>query len=68
MPPPVTPICSNSFPSGVMCRTVWSQNRRGIAPDDWADLPNRRDELTASDVYTLRRITPDDRGGWKKCA
>jgi NAD(P)-dependent dehydrogenase (short-subunit alcohol dehydrogenase family) len=36
--------------------------------DDWADLPNRRDELTASDIYTLRRITPDDRGGWKKCA
>lgn len=36
--------------------------------DDWANLPNLRDELTASDIYTLRRITPDDRGGWKKCA
>jgi NAD(P)-dependent dehydrogenase (short-subunit alcohol dehydrogenase family) len=36
--------------------------------DDWANLPARRDELTASDVYTLRRITPDDRAGWKKSA
>jgi NAD(P)-dependent dehydrogenase (short-subunit alcohol dehydrogenase family) len=36
--------------------------------DDWANLPNQRDELTASDIYTLRRITPEDRGGWKKCA
>jgi 3-oxoacyl-[acyl-carrier protein] reductase len=36
--------------------------------DDWANLPEKRDELAASDIYTLRRITPDDRGGWKKCA
>jgi|SRR5579883_760484 len=36
--------------------------------DDWANLPNQREQLTASDIYTLRRITPDDRGGWKKCA
>jgi 3-oxoacyl-[acyl-carrier protein] reductase len=36
--------------------------------DDWANLPGKRDELAASDIYTLRRITPDDRGGWKKCA
>lgn len=36
--------------------------------DDWANLPNKREQLTASDIYTLRRITPDDRGGWKKCA
>jgi 3-oxoacyl-[acyl-carrier protein] reductase len=36
--------------------------------DDWADLSDRRDQLAASDIYTLRRITPDDRGGWKKAA
>lgn len=36
--------------------------------DDWAALPAKRDELATSDIYTLRRITPDDRGGWKKCA
>jgi 3-oxoacyl-[acyl-carrier protein] reductase len=36
--------------------------------DDWANLPTQRDQLSASDIYTLRRITPDDRGGWKKCA
>jgi NAD(P)-dependent dehydrogenase (short-subunit alcohol dehydrogenase family) len=36
--------------------------------DDWANLPAHSDELAASDIYTLRRITPDDRGGWKKCA
>lgn len=30
--------------------------------DDWADLPARRDELAQSDIYTLRRIVPADRG------
>ena len=30
--------------------------------DDWANLPDRRDELTNSDIYTLRRIVPEDRG------
>lgn len=29
--------------------------------DDWRALPARRDELAASDVYTLRRIVPADR-------
>lgn len=29
--------------------------------DDWASLPARRGELAASDVYTLRRIVPEDR-------
>ncbi|MDB5295876.1 MAG: fabG 5 [Phycisphaerales bacterium] len=29
--------------------------------DDWKSLPDRRDALAMSDVYTLRRITPDDR-------
>lgn len=36
--------------------------------DDWANLPEHTDQLATSDIYTLRRITPDDRGGWKKCA
>jgi 3-oxoacyl-[acyl-carrier protein] reductase len=30
--------------------------------DDWARLPRRREALAASDVYTLRRIVPEDRG------
>ncbi len=30
--------------------------------DDWAALPARLAELRASDVFTLRRITPKDRG------
>jgi 2-dehydro-3-deoxy-L-rhamnonate dehydrogenase (NAD+) len=36
--------------------------------DDWGNLPAQRDQLATSDIYTLRRITPEDRGGWKKCA
>lgn len=36
--------------------------------DDWSNLPGKREQLATSDIYTLRRITPDDRGGWKKCA
>lgn len=30
--------------------------------DDWAALPARRSQLEASDVFTLRRIVPRDRG------
>jgi NAD(P)-dependent dehydrogenase (short-subunit alcohol dehydrogenase family) len=30
--------------------------------DDWASLPDRRDQLAPSDIYTLRRIVPEDRG------
>jgi NAD(P)-dependent dehydrogenase (short-subunit alcohol dehydrogenase family) len=30
--------------------------------DPWAGLPARRDELSTSDIYTLRRIVPGDRG------
>lgn len=30
--------------------------------DDWRDLPQKREALAASDVYTLRRIVPKDRG------
>jgi 3-oxoacyl-[acyl-carrier protein] reductase len=30
--------------------------------DPWPDLPSRRDELDKSDIYTLRRVVPSDRG------
>lgn len=30
--------------------------------DPWSGLAARREELAASDVFTLRRITPEDRG------
>ncbi len=30
--------------------------------DPWASLPAHRDELAKSDIYLLRRITPEDRG------
>ena len=33
--------------------------------DDWRHLPERRAQLADSDVYTLRRIVPEDRG-WTK--
>jgi 3-oxoacyl-[acyl-carrier protein] reductase len=36
--------------------------------DDWQQLPRYRDELARSDIYTLRRITPQDRGGLPQCA
>ena len=29
--------------------------------DAWDELPARRDELAGSDIYTLRRIVPEDR-------
>jgi 3-oxoacyl-[acyl-carrier protein] reductase len=36
--------------------------------DDWSALPGRRAELAGSDVYTLRRIVPEDRRMQWKCA
>jgi len=30
--------------------------------DPWPDLPARLDELRGSDIYTLRRIVPEERG------
>ncbi len=45
--------------SGRLLSAVW---------DDWANLPACREQLATGDIYTLRRITPEDRGGWKKCA
>jgi 3-oxoacyl-[acyl-carrier protein] reductase len=38
--------------SGRLLSAVW---------DDWAALPGQRDALAKSDVYTLRRIVPEDR-------
>jgi len=35
--------------------------------DSWTTLPEHRDELAKSDIYSLRRIVPEDRGKtWKK--
>lgn len=45
--------------SGRLFSAVW---------DDWARLADRRDALAKSDIYTLRRITPEDRGQQWKCA
>jgi NAD(P)-dependent dehydrogenase (short-subunit alcohol dehydrogenase family) len=39
--------------SGRLLSAVW---------DDWAGLPAKRPALAGSDVYTLRRIVPKDRG------
>ncbi|MBA2450933.1 MAG: SDR family oxidoreductase [Chloroflexi bacterium] len=39
--------------SGRLISAVW---------DDWRDLPKQRERLAPSDVYTLRRIVPSDRG------
>jgi NAD(P)-dependent dehydrogenase (short-subunit alcohol dehydrogenase family) len=30
--------------------------------DPWEELPNHRDDLDRSDIYTIRRIVPKDRG------
>ena len=30
--------------------------------DDWRHLPEMRERLDGSDVFTLRRIIPEDRG------
>ncbi len=35
--------------------------------DPWSTLADRRSELAATDIYTLRRISPEDRGkSWDK--
>jgi 3-oxoacyl-[acyl-carrier protein] reductase len=36
--------------------------------DDWAALPSRQEHLSKSDIYTLRRIVPEDRGQKWQCA
>ena len=52
-----------------LCAFLLSAESDGIAGrllsaiwDPWADLPSRRAELEGSDIYTLRRIVPKDRG------
>ena len=39
--------------SGRLISAVW---------DPWSDLPTHREDLSRSDVYTLRRVVPRDRG------
>jgi NAD(P)-dependent dehydrogenase (short-subunit alcohol dehydrogenase family) len=39
--------------SGRLISAVW---------DDWAGLSERREHLAKGDVYTLRRVSPEDRG------
>jgi len=39
--------------TGRLLSTLW---------DDWASLPDKREQLAKSDIYTLRRIVPEDRG------
>jgi NAD(P)-dependent dehydrogenase (short-subunit alcohol dehydrogenase family) len=42
--------------SGRLLSAVW---------DDWVNLPRKREQLARSDVFTLRRIVPEDRkGAW----
>ncbi|HTU21213.1 MAG TPA: SDR family oxidoreductase [Gemmataceae bacterium] len=36
--------------------------------DNWAELPARQEHLAKSDIYTLRRIVPEDRGQKWQCA
>jgi NAD(P)-dependent dehydrogenase (short-subunit alcohol dehydrogenase family) len=45
--------------SGRLFSAVW---------DDWQRLAEKRDALAKSDIYTLRRITPEDRGQKWQCA
>lgn len=45
--------------SGRLLSAVW---------DDWAELPANRQYLDSSDIYTLRRIVPEDRGRNWRCA
>ena len=39
--------------TGKLLSAVW---------DPWQDLSRYKQELNTSDIYTLRRITPEDRG------
>jgi 3-oxoacyl-[acyl-carrier protein] reductase len=36
--------------------------------DNWSELPARQEHLAKSDIYTLRRIVPEDRGQKWQCA
>jgi 3-oxoacyl-[acyl-carrier protein] reductase len=39
--------------TGKLLSAVW---------DPWTDLPSHKEDLQSSDIYTLRRIVPKDRG------
>lgn len=39
--------------SGRLISAVW---------DNWLDVPKHQDEITSSDIFTMRRIMPKDRG------
>jgi 3-oxoacyl-[acyl-carrier protein] reductase len=44
--------------SGKLISAVW---------DPWSTLADHSEELAGTDIYTLRRITPEDRGkSWGK--
>jgi 3-oxoacyl-[acyl-carrier protein] reductase len=52
-----------------LCAFLLSSESDGIAGrllsavwDPWSELPGKRAELEGSDIYTLRRIVPKDRG------
>jgi 3-oxoacyl-[acyl-carrier protein] reductase len=52
-----------------LCVFLASDAARGITGklisavwDPWASFPEHLDELSKSDIYTLRRIVPKDRG------
>jgi NAD(P)-dependent dehydrogenase (short-subunit alcohol dehydrogenase family) len=45
--------------TGKLLSAVW---------DQWTDLPARRQHLDKSDIFTLRRIVPEDRGQKWQCA
>lgn len=52
-----------------LCVFLGSENSDGITGrllsavwDPWKTLPEKREALQASDIYTLRRIVPEDRG------
>ncbi len=49
----VSRIAASDGITGRLLSAVW---------DPWEDLAGRRDDLEGSDVYTLRRIVPKDRG------
>lgn len=55
--------------SAALCVFLGSHESDGISGrlisaiwDDWGDMPNHQDEIASSDVYTLRRIIPKERG------
>src|SRR4029077_17828351 len=50
---------TDAFAREYLCRTVWSQNRRVIAPDDWADLPH---VVLRTSTHLAVEVTPDRSG------